>query len=349
MLLISKTNRISASNRVGEILKWFGLGLLFLFAAGMVYQEIGIELDAKLAPRPSEMFRVNGRAVHLVCMGAGLRTLVLDAGAGGSTFEWWRLQPQLAEAGRVCAFDRSGLGWSDPSSGSHDGSAAADELAALVHSAKIPTPFVYVGHSLGANFAIIYYAKYPRDVSGLILLEPGDPKDLLEDFHGTRAEAMAASDCGASCYAVWAATHVGITRLAAWFLTRGHHTMTGRALAEYRAGLGRPSSTMAMAASLGALPKTAYEELDVHSFGDTPTLTFASSKPREPEGKETVADVEKWRVGQLAYLTALASMSTHGKGPVIIPDSTHSSLVIGEHQSEAVALAILAFVTDPPK
>lgn len=333
---------------VRKILKWLGLSLVGLLVAGAIYQQIGVVLDAKLAPPADQMVRVNGRAMHLVCMGAGPRTFVLDAGAGAGTFEWWRLQPLLVKAGRVCAFDRAGLGWSDPSGDVYDGSNAADELAALVQSARIPVPFVYVGHSLGANFALIYYARHPQDVSALVLVEPGDPKDLLEDFHGTRTEAMAASDCGVGCHLVGIATNLGITRLAGRMMTTGHHTLSGRALSEYRAELGRPSATMATAASIGALPKTAYEDLDVHTFGDTPVLTFASSKPREPEGKETITDVEKWRIGQLAYLASLAGMSAHGKGPIIIPDSSHSSMVMGEHQAEVMSEAIIAFLSRLP-
>jgi pimeloyl-ACP methyl ester carboxylesterase len=334
---------------VRKILKRLGLCLLGLVVAGVIYQEIGVVMDGKLAPAASEMVVVNGRAVHLVCMGVGPRTIVLDAGAGSATFEWWRLQPLLSKADRACAFDRAGLGWSAPSGGAHDGSTAADELGALVQAAKIPVPFVYVGHSLGANFAIIYQAKHPQDVAALVLLEPGDPKDMLEDFHGTRSEAMMASDCGVGCYAAGVAAHLGITRFAARIMNVGYHSMTGRALNEYRAELGRPCSIVATAASLAALPKTAYENLDVHSFGDTAVLVFASSKPRDPEGKETIADVEKWRAGQLAYLASLASMSTNGKGPIIIPDSTHSSMVMGEHQSEAMAQAIIAFISGLPR
>lgn len=327
-----------------KILKWLGLGFAGLLVAGAIYQQIGSLLDAKLAPPPDQIVPVNGRAVHLMCIGAGATTYILDAGAGAGTYEWWRLQPLLAKTGRACSFDRAGLGWSESTRSNHDGATAADELAALVQVARIPVPFVYVGHSLGANFAMIYQARHPQDVSALILIEPGDPKDLLEDFHGTRAQAMAASDCGVACYGAGVATELGVTRFAAMILTRGHHTLSGRALDEYRAELGRVSSTMATAASLNALPKTAYEDLDVHTFGDIPVLTFASSKLRDPEGKETVSDVEKWRTGQLAYLASLAGMSTHGKGPVIIPESTHSSMVMGEVQAEFMAEVIVAFL-----
>ena len=328
---------------VKKILKWIGIVVLLLLAAGAIYEQVGLALDAKLAPPAEEMISVDGRAVHVVCIGEGPRTFVLDSGLGGWSVYWWRLQPLLATAGRTCAFDRAGLGWSAASGANHDGLAAADELAAIVKAAKISTPFVYVGHSLGANFAQIYYARHPEDVSALVLLEPGDPKDLLEDFHGTRSEAMAAPDCGVTCYAALAAAYLGVTRL--FVRNTGTHNFAGQALSEYRAAVGRPSFVFAAAAYFKALPKTAYENMDVHSFGDTPVLTLTSTAMREPEGKETVDDVKKWRVVYRAYLASLVALSTRGRGPIEIPDSNHVSMVLGEHQAAATAQAIIDFVS----
>jgi pimeloyl-ACP methyl ester carboxylesterase len=332
---------------IRKILKWLGIGLFTLLVAGAIYQQIGLLLDNQLGPPQSQIVNVEGRAVHVACAGQGPRTYVLDAGAGAGVFEWWRLQPLLLSSGRVCAFDRAGLGWSAAADGGHDGLAAANQLAALVKEAKIPTPFVYVGHSLGANFAMIYFAQYPHDVSALVLIEPGDPKDLLEDFHGTREEAMKAADCDMSCYAVGAATFFGVIRIAA--LTIGHKTLDERTRSIYQAELARPSNMMTALASLNAVTKTAYENLDIHGFGDTPVLTFASSEPREPEGKETVEDVKNWRVRHFAYLASLAAMSTHGKGPITIPNSTHSSMVLGEPQSAVLAHEIITFTSDLPQ
>jgi len=329
---------------IRKILLWIGSGVAALAVAGALYQQIGTALDARLAPPASEMVAVNGRAVHLVCRGGGARTFVLDAGLGAGTFEWWRLQPLLAEQGRVCAFDRAGLGWSAPARAVHDGATAADQLSALVRQAKIPTPFVYVGHSLGANFATIYFARHPGDVSALVLLEPGLPKDLLEDFHGTRSEAMAASDCEALCYAAGAAGYLGIPRLASVLLAPGSKNLAGRARDDYRVGLARPSTLMTSVASLNALPRTAYQDLDVAGFGDTPVLVVASSRPRDPEGKESLRDVETWRQGQLAYFASLAAKSTRGRGPLVVPDSTHASMVMGEAQSRFLARAIADFL-----
>jgi hypothetical protein len=102
---------------------------------------------------------------------------------------------------------------------------------------------------------------------------------------------------------------------------------------------------MTMIASLNAVPAIAFEDLDVHSLGDTPVLTVASSLPRDPEGKETVDDVKKWRVGQLAYLASLSAKSAHGEGPIVIPDSSHASMVMGQQQSIFLARAINDFLS----
>ncbi|HEX9158715.1 MAG TPA: hypothetical protein VF835_00685, partial [Rhizomicrobium sp.] len=174
-----------------------------------------------------------------------------------------------------------------------------------------------------------------------------DPKDLLEDFHGTRAEALEqTSDCRVLCRLAGAAAYIGIPRLAARFLITGGKNLSGAALQQYRAILARPAQSMAMVASyIYALPKTAYENLDVHSFGNTPVVTFASSERFKGDGFKSDGEYQKWREAQRVYLASLGAMSTHGKGPIVVPNSTHSSMVMGERGSEFLARQIAQFAT----
>jgi pimeloyl-ACP methyl ester carboxylesterase len=187
-----------------------------------------------------------------------------------------------------------------------------------------------VGHSLGANFAQIYYAKYPKSIAALVLLEPGNPKDLLEDFHGSRAEAMAASACDWKCYAAGAAGYLGVMRMVA-HIAPGKH-FPGALKDQYRAGLSRPSHVMNPMAYVSALPKTAYENEDVRNFDDIPVVVFSSSELRQPEGKETVEDVKAWRTGYIAYLKALAAQSAHGAGPIEVPTRTTPTWLWKNHK-----------------
>jgi hypothetical protein len=187
---------------------------------------------------------------------------------------------------------------------------------------------------------------YPHDVAALVLIEPGNPRDLLEDFHGTRDEAMRRPDCGLMCYTAGAAAYLGIARLGVLVAVPGGKNLSGRVLDEYRAIMARPSHVMATVSSfIDALPRSAYEDMEVRTFGDTPVIVFASSKRFAGDGFDSQADYDKWRIQQHAYLASLAAMSAHGMGPVIIPDSNHSSMVMGERQSVFLAQEILRFAT----
>jgi pimeloyl-ACP methyl ester carboxylesterase len=328
---------------IGRIAKWAGTAVLVLALLGVAYNQVGLALDASLAPPAGEMVQVKGRAIHVRCDGDGAQTFLLDAGAGGWSLAWFRIQPLLAKEARVCSFDRSGMGWSDDLGGAHDAAAVADELRAIVSAAGIKSPFVYVGHSLGANFAQTYYAKYPGDIAGLVLLEPGNPKDLLEDFRGTREDAMRAPDCDWKCPAAFVASHLGVVRLGLLILGAGSKSLPPDLRAKYRAGLARPSTLATTLAYLHALPKIAHQNMDVPSFGATPVLTIGSSNPRTRESGETQTEFEAWGVAYRAHLGTLAAKSSKGVGPMIVPDSTHSSMVTGERQAAWIVAAILDF------
>ena len=328
---------------IWRIAKWIGIFVLACILAGAIYQQIGSLIDRRNLPPPGRMVVVDNRQIHVLCVGGGAATIVLDSGLGGWSTYWYRIQPALAQFARVCSFDRPGLGWSDGGGKSFDGLAAASEFSGIVAAAQIKTPFVYVGHSLGANFAQIYASQYPQDVAALVLLEPGNPKDMLEDFHGSREQAMALPACNRFCVAAWVAGGLGIARLGSHFAGK---SFEGGAQAQYRAGLARTSSPGTAIAYYGALPKTAWQTMDVQKFGDLPVLMLASSELREPEGKETIQDVITWRKGYLEYLASIAAKSSRGQGPIVIANSTHASMVLRQMPAEQVVSAIEKFITD---
>jgi pimeloyl-ACP methyl ester carboxylesterase len=86
----------------------------------------------------------------------------------------------------VCAYDRAGQGWSDDSAGSRDGSAVVADLRALLRRAHERGPYVLVGHSAGGSYAMIYAARHPEEVAGMVLLDSTSPEQftVLPDFAG---------------------------------------------------------------------------------------------------------------------------------------------------------------------
>ena len=87
--------------------------------------------------------------MHPYCIGQGSPTVVLDAGMGDDWLVWAKTQPQIANFAYVCAYDRAGLSWSDPSPRPRNTRVMAEELHTLSHNAAVPSPYVLAGHSMG--------------------------------------------------------------------------------------------------------------------------------------------------------------------------------------------------------
>ncbi len=154
--------------RVG---KWLGIALIVLVLLGVVYQAAAVELDKRNYPPPGQLYRVNGHMMHIYCTGEGEPTVVLQAGGLADSLWWYRVQNQLAEHNRVCAFDRPGMGWSEPTSDPRDAITLTDELHTLLQEAGVNAPYVMAGHSWGAVLTRIYAAQNPQEVEGIVLVD----------------------------------------------------------------------------------------------------------------------------------------------------------------------------------
>ena len=125
---------------------------------------------------PGTMVDVGGHRLYLQCVGSGSPTIVWEAGAQGSgwlnTAQY--LMGKLAETSRVCAYDRPGLGWSDP--GPNDELSHWSQVVADLHTALAKVgekgPYVIAGHSYGGLLARLFALTYPKDVSGLVAVDP---------------------------------------------------------------------------------------------------------------------------------------------------------------------------------
>jgi pimeloyl-ACP methyl ester carboxylesterase len=163
----------------GRGLKWLSIGILAILALGFAYQTIATEMDKRGYPPPGQMVNVNGHMMHITCTGQGSPTIILEAGAFSFSTEWYWVQQQLATTNRVCSYDRAGNGWSEPVPGLRDGLNIVRELHSLLQAAKVPGPYVMVGHSLGGVTNPIYAAQYPDDVVGMVLVDSAVPIGLV--------------------------------------------------------------------------------------------------------------------------------------------------------------------------
>lgn len=136
-------------------------------------------IDQTLAPYASTEDSVrlpDGRTIHLVCMGEGSPTVILSAGVFDWSTAWSKVQPAVAARTRVCAWDRAGLGLSDPPAKPQTVDATTADLEAALEAADIKGPYVLVGHSVGAYESLLLADR--REVAGMVLVDPQYPDEV---------------------------------------------------------------------------------------------------------------------------------------------------------------------------
>ena len=116
-------------------------------------------------------FDVGGHSLYLECAGSGSPTVVLEAGFGGASQDWANVAPALGLTTRTCAYDRAGLGASDPIPGVHDPCDEVKDLERLLRRAHIPPPYVLVGHSYGGLLVRLFAHAHPGETGGVVLVD----------------------------------------------------------------------------------------------------------------------------------------------------------------------------------
>ena len=119
---------------------------------------------------------VYGRTVNLVDVGEGPVAVILEAGLGDGFTSFEKLQRLVSEHTRVVAYDRAGIGHSEPSPGARSPEQIATELHALLRVAGIPPPYVLVGHAEGSFHVRRFASLYTDEVVGMVLVDPSHEK-----------------------------------------------------------------------------------------------------------------------------------------------------------------------------
>ena len=118
--------------------------------------------------------------LHVDCRGDATAgpTVILEAGAFGTSADWDLVLDDLAADGRACAFDRAGLGDSPPRPGDKDVLTKAGEINSLLEQIGATAPVILVGHSNGALYIEAFAALWPDRVAGLVFVNGVGSDDL---------------------------------------------------------------------------------------------------------------------------------------------------------------------------
>lgn len=133
---------------------------------------------AQGAPTPRTV-DVGGVALRVLTAGVesrqpGQPVVVFESGGSAPLETWDVLMPRVAAFAPVIAYDRSGTGSSPWDGQPPTPERIATRLRALLTAMRVEPPFLLVGHSWGGALVRYFAAAYPRDVAGVLSLDPTD-------------------------------------------------------------------------------------------------------------------------------------------------------------------------------
>ncbi len=187
--------------------------VLALPALGMLYQYVGERRDRRRFPPPGRLIPVGGYRLHLLVRGEGAPTVVFDSALASTSVSWTLVQRAVSRFATACCYDRAGSGWSDPVPGPRDAQQHARELHSLLQAARLPPPYLLVGHSYGALTAWRFAEQFRDQTAGLVLLDPADPSQWADPKPEDRRKITGGARL--SRRGVWVA-RLGLARLVIW-------------------------------------------------------------------------------------------------------------------------------------
>jgi pimeloyl-ACP methyl ester carboxylesterase len=279
---------------------------LVVAGVGGSHETIQEQVDRNAIAMPGHLVEVGGRRLYLHCTGSGSPTVVLVSGLGETSTYWggW-IAPAVAPNTTVCAYDRAGQGWSDPPTSPQDGAAVATDLHTLLDQAKIPGPYVLVGHSTGGAYIRVFAAHYPGQVAGMVLLDsqPDEAFTGLPDFPSLYSTIRRASALFPSL------ARIGAFRLVNQFAPDPLPIPTRD---EERAVISTANLNRIQRDEFAELPNTLTEAASLTTLGDRPLMVVTAAK-----------DAQAGWLPLLDKMTGLSTNSAH----LVLPEIDHAGLM----------------------
>ena len=300
------------------------VAVLALAPVAATYENLTVVRDHQAYAAPGTRYEVGGHSLYLECHGQGSPTVVLDNGLGEVAASWVRIVTRVSSTTRVCAYDRAGQGWSQPTADAQDGITAARDLHALLRAAGEHGPYVLAGHSIGGTYAMTYAAAYPAQVAGMVLLDSSSPQQFtaLDSYPTQYAVAHRVLALSPTL------NRLGLGRVVA---ALAPSSLPAPAAGEVRALTASAQGAGSASAEWQVLPELFEQAQALTTLGDRPLAVLTAS--------ESLQKTDGWGAAQ-ERIAALSHTSSQR-----VVESSHVGLLEGEHGADAAARAIEDIVT----
>jgi pimeloyl-ACP methyl ester carboxylesterase len=133
-----------------------------------------LEALREIVPATRGQVSLGGRTLRWIESGTGAPTVVLIAGRNDTALSWGPVLAALGGGAHAVAYDRAGLGDSDPDRQIPSAERTVADLSRLI-SVLSRGPCLVAGHSLGGLLALLLAAAHPGQLAGLVLVDPALP------------------------------------------------------------------------------------------------------------------------------------------------------------------------------
>ncbi len=101
-----------------RVLKLVGLliavAVTLLLGVGAIWEQVERQREIRDFPAPGRLVDIGGRRIQIDCRGTGSPTVVFESGLGiDGSLSWTKVQDEVAQFTRACAYCRAGIIWSD--------------------------------------------------------------------------------------------------------------------------------------------------------------------------------------------------------------------------------------------
>lgn len=153
----------------------------------------------------SELVQVGNLRIEARLEGVGRPPVILESGFTGGLFLWGPVQTEVAKQTLTLSYERAGLGRSDPGPEPRSAEQIARDLHALLNAKAIAPPYVLVGHSAGGLFVRVFAHLYPKEIAGLVLVDPATEEDYERMQKDKSAEDLQKMGMPSGAVAQWRA------------------------------------------------------------------------------------------------------------------------------------------------
>ena len=132
-----------------------------------------------------------GHSLSMLSGGQAGAAVVFEAGFGAGLASWSTVQSSIAKFARTVSYDRAGIGQSEAGPKPRAAKQIATELHTALQNAGVGPPYILVGHSFGGIYVRVFADMYPKEVAGLVLIDPS--QETFDEWTRAHKEAQRAA------------------------------------------------------------------------------------------------------------------------------------------------------------